>query len=57
MSWYKDTDVPMLRLEDETVEQLESDAMAVQAIVGSRYKHYLVPAQEWQKAMTSQMYM
>ena len=30
MSFYKDTDVPLLRLEDETIETLESDQMAVQ---------------------------
>ena len=27
--------------------------MAVQSIVGSRYKHFAVPAVEWQKALTS----
>jgi dynein heavy chain len=26
--------------------------MAVQSIVGSRYKHFAVPAVEWQKALT-----
>ena len=52
-SWYKDTDVPLLRLEDESVEQLESDQMAIQSIVGSRYKHFVVPATEWQKALAA----
>ena len=33
MNLYKDTDVPLLRLEDEIIEQLESDQMAVQSIV------------------------
>ena len=36
MTFYKDTDVPLLRLDDDIVEQLESDQMAVQSIVGSR---------------------
>jgi dynein heavy chain len=51
MSWYKDTDVPLLRMEDEAVEQLESDQMAVQSIVSSRYPFFRVPAVEWQKAL------
>jgi len=45
--------VPLIRLEDESVEQLESDQMAVQSIVGSRYKHFAVPAGEWQKSLTA----
>jgi dynein heavy chain len=49
MSFYKDTDVPLLRLEEETVEQLESDQMAVQSIVGSRYGYFKKEASEWQK--------
>jgi hypothetical protein len=36
MTFYKDTDVPLIKLADESVEQLESDQMAVQSIVGSR---------------------
>ena len=36
MNFYKDTDVPLLKLTDDSVEQLESDQMAVQSIVGSR---------------------
>jgi dynein heavy chain len=48
MSFYKDTDVPLLKLEDEVVEQLESDQMAVQSIVGSRYAFFKSQASIWQ---------
>ena len=51
MSFYKDTDVPLLKLEDEMVEQLESDQMAVQSIVGSRYGHFKAEASEWQRTL------
>ena len=51
MSYYKNTDVPLLRLEDEIIEQLESDQMAVQSIVGSRYGHFKSQAVEWQRAL------
>ena len=51
MTFYKDTDVPLLRLEDETVEVLESDQMAVQSIVGSRYGHFKAEASEWQRSL------
>jgi hypothetical protein len=51
MHAYKDTDVNLLRLEDDIVEQLESDQMAVQSIVGSRYGHFKEEALEWQRAL------
>jgi dynein heavy chain, axonemal len=51
MTFYKDTDVPLLRLEDAAVEQLESDQMAVQSIIGSRYGHFKPPAAEWQHSL------
>lgn len=51
MNFYKDTDVPLLKLADEVVEQLESDQMAVQSIVGSRYSHFKKEAGEWQRAL------
>lgn len=51
MSFYKDTDVPLLKLEDDIVEQLESDQMAVQSIVGSRYAHFKKQAAEWQRTL------
>jgi dynein heavy chain len=51
MTWYKDTDVPLLKLDDELIEQLESDQMAVQSIVGSRYAHFKQGAIEWQKSL------
>ena len=53
MSWYKETEVPLLRLEEENVEQLESDQMAVQSIVGSRYPFFKKQAGEWQFALTA----
>ena len=53
MSWYKDTDIPLLKLEDENIEQLESDQMAVQSIVGSRYSFFKKQAVEWQLALTA----
>jgi dynein heavy chain len=51
MSFYKDTDVPLLKLEDDMVEQLEADQMAVQSIVGSRYGHFKKEAAEWQRTL------
>lgn len=51
MTFYKDTDVPLLKLEDEIVEQLESDQMAVQSIIGSRYGHFKKEAAEWQRTL------
>lgn len=51
MTFYKDTDVPLIKMEDETVEQLESDQMAVQSIVGSRYVFFKREASEWQKSL------
>lgn len=51
MAFYKDTDVPLLKLDDETIEQLESDQMAVQSIVGGRYNHFKREAIEWQKVL------
>jgi len=51
MNFYKDTDVPLLKLEDDNVEQLESDQMAVQSIVGSRYAYFRKEATEWQKSL------
>ena len=40
MNFYKDTDVPLLKMDDLSVELLESDQMAVQSIVGSRYAYF-----------------
>jgi dynein heavy chain len=51
MTFYKDTDVPLLRLEDEQVETLESDQMSVQSIVGGRYGHFKAEASEWQRSL------
>lgn len=51
MNFYKDTDVPLLKMDDETVEQLESDQMAVQSIVGGRYGHFKKEAGDWQKIL------
>ena len=51
MNFYKDTDVPLLKLADDVVEQLESDQMAVQSIVGSRYGHFKKEAGDWQRAL------
>jgi dynein heavy chain len=51
MNFYKDTDVPLLKLEDDIVEQLESDQMAIQSIVGSRYGHFKTEALEWQRTL------
>eukprot|EP01030_Chromulinospumella_sphaerica_P002683 gene2683-2625_t len=51
MNFYKDTDIPLLKLEDDAVEQLESDQMAVQSIMGSRYNYFKAQAGEWQKAL------
>lgn len=51
MSFYKDTDVPLVKLEDEIIEQLESDQMAVQSIVSSRYNYFKAQAAEWQKKL------
>ncbi len=51
MQFYKDTDVPLIKMEDESVEQLESDQMAVQSIVGSRYAFFKPQAIEWQKSL------
>lgn len=51
MAFYKETDIPLLKLEDDTVEQLESDQMSVQSIVGSRYSYYKTQALEWQRAL------
>lgn len=48
MNFYKDSDVPLLKFEDDAVEQLESDQMAVQSIVGSRYGHFKTEASSWQ---------
>lgn len=53
MSWYKDTDVPLLKLEDDHVEQLESDQMAVQSIVSSRYAFFRKEALVWQQELTA----
>eukprot|EP01032_Pedospumella_encystans_P015170 gene15170-17374_t len=50
-TFYKDSDVPLLKLEDDIVEQLESDQMAVQSIVGSRYGHFKKEASEWQRTL------
>ena len=52
MSWYKDTDVPLLKLQDESVDQLESDQMAVQSIVSSRYAFFKQEAATWQQALS-----
>eukprot|EP01033_Poteriospumella_lacustris_P003465 gene3469-2562_t len=51
MNFYKDTDVPLLKLDDETIEQLESDQMAVQSIVGGRYAFFKREAGVWQKVL------
>jgi dynein heavy chain len=47
MTFYEETDIPLLRLEDDVVEQLESDQMAIQSIVGSRYSYFKKEANEW----------
>lgn len=51
MSFYKTTDIPLLRLKEDIIEQLESDQMSVQSIVGSRYGHFKQQALEWQRAL------
>jgi dynein heavy chain len=51
MNFYKDTDVPLLKLDDDTIEQLESDQMAVQSIVGGRYAFFKREAGVWQKVL------
>eukprot|EP01038_Epipyxis_sp_PR26KG_P005447 gene5447-7540_t len=51
MTLYKDSDIPLLRLEDEIVEQLESDQMAIQSIVGSRYNFFKKDAADWQRTL------
>lgn len=53
MSYYKETDVPLLKMEDVHVEQLESDQLAVQSIVGGRYPFFKAKAVEWQGALAS----
>jgi dynein heavy chain len=52
MSWYKDTDVPLLKLQDESVDQLESDQMSVQSIVSSRYAFFKKEAATWQQDLS-----
>jgi dynein heavy chain, axonemal len=49
MTLYKDTNIPLIRLDDEVIEQLESDQMAVQSILGSRFPHFKRKALEWQQ--------
>lgn len=58
MAFYKDSDIPLLRLEDDIVEQLESDQMSIQSIVGGRYPFFKKEAHEWQRvlAMISDVY-
>jgi dynein heavy chain len=52
MTFYKDTDVPLVKLDDDMIEQLESDQMAVQSIVSSRYGFFKNQAVEWQKTLS-----
>lgn len=53
MNVYKDTDIPLLRLDDEVVEQLEADQMAVQSILGSRFVYFKSNALEWQQILAA----
>ena len=53
MTPYKETDIPLIKLNEDVVEQLESDQMAVQSIVGSRYSHFKTQAQGWQKTLNA----
>ena len=50
---YKDTEVQLVHLEENLVEQLEADQMAVQSIVASRYTHFKQDALEWQRVLNS----
>ena len=50
---YKDTDVGLVRMDENLVEQLEADQMAVQSIIASRYGHFKQDAGEWQRVLNS----
>jgi dynein heavy chain len=53
MSYYKETDIPLLKMEDLHIEQLESDQLAVQSIVGGRYPFFKAKAVEWQGVLAT----
>lgn len=52
MSKYKDSEITLIKLDDEVIEQLESDQMSVQSIVGTRYNHFKPKAIQWQVTLS-----
>lgn len=52
MAFYKDTTIPLIRLDDDIVDLLESDQTAVQSVLGSRFSHFKKKASEWQQCLT-----
>jgi dynein heavy chain, axonemal len=53
MTLYKDTDVPLFRMQDEDVENLEADQLTLQGMVTSRYTHFRAKSQKWQDALAA----
>ena len=53
MTYYKQTDVPLLKIAEEDTDQLESDQLALQGMVASRYDYFKPQAVEWQRALVA----
>ena len=51
--YYKDTDVPLLKMTEDDVDQLEADQLTLQSMVASRYDHFRAQAMEWQRALVA----
>ena len=53
LTYYKHTDVPLLKMSDEDSDQLESDQLALQSMVASRYKYFQPQAVDWQRVLVA----
>lgn len=54
MELYKDTDVPLLKLNEEDFESLEADQLTVQGMLASRFvKQFEAEVQDWQKHLAN----
>ena len=53
VAYYKDTDVPLLKMTEDDVDQLEADQLTLQSMVASRYNHFKAKAMEWQCALVA----
>ena len=51
MTLYKESNFPIIRMEVEAIEQLESDLITLQSILISRHGCFKSEAQRWQNIL------